>query len=175
VTADRAITKIVLIPITDRAGWVHAEWARKDGSSGQARVYLRLAAAERCAIYSIEVPMPTTALLRDIPLARIEAAANADPLAREWAARALGGEVPELAKAAAARRVKLRAPKKRLLDDAHYQLVADAYRGAVANGLSPAKTLADESGVPQGTVNRWIGESRRRGYLPPGEPGRVTT
>jgi hypothetical protein len=23
-------------------------------------------------------------------------------------------------------------------------------------------------------VNRWIGEARRRGHLPPGEPGKVT-
>ena len=137
-----------------REGWVHTRWNRRDGSSGQTNVYLCLAAAERCAIYSIELPSPTTALLRDIPLARIEAAANADPIIREWAGLAIGPEWAKAATAQAAKRRKLRVPKKPQLDDAHYQLVAEAYRGAVANGLPPAKTLADESGRPQGTVNR---------------------
>ena len=107
-------------------------------------------------------------------LARIKAAANARPWLANgqltgWAASSLSSRRPRRL-----RRVKLRAPKKRLLDDAHYHHVAEAYRGAVGDGLSPAKTLADESGVPQGTVNRWIAESRRRGYLPPGVPGRRT-
>jgi hypothetical protein len=174
-TSNRSITSLELALDQFRPGWVHAEWRRADNSSGQAYVYLRLAAAERCRIYSIEIRVPTTARLRDVPLARIEAAANARPEIRDWAGEAMGEETVERAKTQAAKRVKLRAPKSRRLDDAHYELVAAAYRGAVANGLPPAKTLADESGVPQGTVNRWIGEARRRGYLPPGEPGRVTT
>ena len=59
--------------------------------------------------------------------------------------------------------------------DDFYRQVALAYRRAVAGGRNPGKSLADDSGVPHGTVARWIAESRRRGHLPPAEKGKVTT
>jgi hypothetical protein len=40
--------------------------------------------------------------------------------------------------------------------------------------MNPGKTLAEDTGTPQGTVNRWIAGARVRGYLPPGEPGKVS-
>ncbi|GEM_PF-6993752 len=172
--ASRSVVELRLTPLPDRPGWAEAAWKRRDGTGGRVYVYLRLQAAERAAIYSIEVPAPTTALLRDIPLAKIEAACNANPAIRRLATATMDAETVRLAEREAGRRVKLRPPKRRRLDDDHFRHVADAYRGAVANGLPPAKTLADESAVPQGTVSRWIAEARRRGYLPAGEPGRVT-
>jgi hypothetical protein len=35
-------------------------------------------------------------------------------------------------------------------------------------------TLAADSDTPPGTVDRWIAEARRRGYLPLGEPGKMS-
>jgi len=32
--------------------------------------------------------------------------------------------------------------------------------------------LAEANGVPVSTVHRWVKEARRRGFLPPGRPGR---
>ncbi|MEV0723933.1 hypothetical protein AB0I37_14270 [Micromonospora purpureochromogenes] len=54
-----------------------------------------------------------------------------------------------------------------------YKAVADAYREAVAQSRAVAPTLADEAGVPIPTVHRWIGEARRRGFLPPARKGRA--
>jgi hypothetical protein len=61
-----------------------------------------------------------------------------------------------------------------VLGDTFFEQVAAAYPAAAADGLPPSKTLADDSGTPRGTVNRWIGEARRRGYLPPAELGKVS-
>ncbi len=72
---------------------------------------------------------------------------------------------------------KLKRPPRNKLDDDFYRQVATAYRKAVAAGLPPGDTIAKNSDVPKGTVNRWIAEARKpeRGFLPPGEPGKVTT
>lgn len=57
--------------------------------------------------------------------------------------------------------------------DGFYRAVADAYREAVAQSRAVAPALADEAGVPIPTVHRWIGEARRRGFLPPARKGRA--
>lgn len=54
-----------------------------------------------------------------------------------------------------------------------YRRVAQAYAEAVVTTSKPAKVLAEEAGVPVGTVHRWIREARRRGYLPPARRGRA--
>jgi hypothetical protein len=72
-------------------------------------------------------------------------------------------------------RFRLSRPAKRRLDDDFYADVAIAYMAAVEAGLNPRKTLAADSGTPADTVARWIGQARKRGHLPPGEPGKVTT
>jgi hypothetical protein len=45
--------------------------------------------------------------------------------------------------------------------------VAAAFLEAHALSSSPAKILAQEAGVPVGTVHRWIRDARRAGHLPP--------
>jgi hypothetical protein len=175
-TKERSLTKLELVraTVSGRKGWVEASWERADGSTGDAIARFRKKKAERWYIAQLLVTLPTTARLRDVPLARIEDAANADPGIRKWIEDATDPETLKRAHTAAAKRPKLARSKSRRLDDDFFKLVADAYRGAVANGLQPAKTLADESDSPQGTVNRWIAEARRRGYLPAGQQGRVT-
>jgi hypothetical protein len=175
-TKERALTKLELVPayVSGQPGWVDVRWQRADGSVGDAVAWFRLKKAERWYIARLLVSVPTAALLRDVPLARIEAAANADPRIRGWIEQAAPEEIVKSARRAAAKRPRLKRPKGRLLDDAFYERVGAAYTGAVANGLHPAKTLAADSDTPQGTVNRWIATAREKGYLPEGEQGKVT-
>jgi hypothetical protein len=153
---------------------------RADGSSGEANVRFRYRKAESWYIVEANVvgygaDHPVTAeMMRDVPLARITAAANADPAIHGWLEAGAPADVVKRARSAAKSRPRLERPSRRALDDAFYQRVADAYRGALANGLPPAKTLASDSGAPQGTVNRWVAAARERGYLSETSPGKVS-
>jgi hypothetical protein len=179
-TRERSITKLELTRawVSGKPGRVHARWERADGSHGDVVAYVRLKTAERWYIAQLLVDEPTSALLRDVPLARIqsaiESAIKSDPEMREWIASGVSTETIERASRAAAKRPRLKRPARRRLDDGFYKLVADAYRGAVAHGLPPVRTLAQESDTPPGTVNRWIARARELRYLPEGESGRVT-
>jgi hypothetical protein len=79
------------------------------------------------------------------------------------------------ASGAAARGV--RALPQRGYPDDHYAQVADAYRRAFRRGESghrkPVEIIAAEFGVPRTTAARWVGEARRRGFLPPAQPGKA--
>jgi hypothetical protein len=178
VARERTITKLELIPATvsGQRGWVHARWERSDGSKGEAEAYLRPQTTTRWYIARMQVARPTTHLLQDVPLARIASAVNADPKIREWIELGTDKETVKRMRRAATRRVKLKEPTGRRLDDAFYRRVADAYRSATAHGLPPAKTLAADSETPISTVNRWIAAARapERGYLPRAEPGKVS-
>jgi hypothetical protein len=173
---ERAITQLELIRATviGQPGWVAARWRRADGSTDDATVRLRHKTAERLYIAEFLMVAPTAVRLRDVPLARIEQAINADAKIRVWVEQGTDEQTLTRARSAAAARPRLKRPEGRRLDDGFYQEVAAAYRGAVANGLPPSKTLAEDSDTPAGTVNRWIAAARERGYLPRGEPGRVT-
>ena len=176
-TRERTLTRLDLIPVSysDRGDpWVQARWERSDGSGGRATARFRLKTAERWYIAELRVALPTAELLRDVPLARIEAAVNADPKIREWIEAGTPEDVIRRARRARAQRPRLERPSSRRLDDGFYKRVAAAYTGAVAHGLRPAKTLAADSDTPAGTVNRWIAGARSRGYLSPAEPGKVT-
>lgn len=70
--------------------------------------------------------------------------------------------------------VKLERPATRRLTPEFYRAVARAYTHAVKAGRNPRKALAEASDTPADTVARWIREARRRGYLPPAEPGKVS-
>ncbi|WP_433611576.1 hypothetical protein ACQP2P_44680 [Dactylosporangium sp. CA-139114] len=132
---------------------------------------------------------PSAELLRAIPVGRIEAAANAQ-LAAEGAAGSttpvlnlrarpavapvaedVGWEMvePSLAvvRAAPAESVRLRGRP-----DIFYREVADVYLEYAAASPRPACDLADRHGVPVSTAHRWVKEARRRGFLPPGRPGK---
>lgn len=131
---------------------------------------------------------------------QIEAMANTPLLPREshgpdgrvlvgplvaLAARGAGEDVPMSELRERAQRVKAVAAKKRARrrkplrrpdgtnPDGFYQQVAAAYSEAVLATSKPAKVLAEEAGVPVGTVHRWIREARRRGHLPPARRGRA--
>ena len=125
---------------------------------------MEAAAAERWSIARLLIHAPTARKLQDVPLQRITNAINADAAIQEWIKQGTEPETVELMEHDAARRPRLKRPKsRRELDDGFYRRVADAYRGAVANGLPPAKTLAADSETPPGTVNRWIARARNAG------------
>lgn len=57
--------------------------------------------------------------------------------------------------------------------DGFSALVGAAYREYAPQSRSPAIKIAEEAGVPVGTVRSWIREARRRGKLPPGQKGKA--
>jgi hypothetical protein len=178
-TRERTLTHIDLL--AGPGGWVQASWRRSDNSEGRVFARLRRHRKGRWQVTDLQVPAPTTALLHDVPLARIEIAINVSgPVLETLVERIDEKPSANLAEdfkglyRRMPRQARLERPTSRRLDDAFYRNVGWAYRAAAARGMSPAKTLAQDSGAPQGTVNRWIAEARSRGYLPPGEQGKVT-
>lgn len=57
--------------------------------------------------------------------------------------------------------------------DRFYPLVALAYSEYAAQTFAPAKAIAIEARVPVTTAQRWIAETRRRGFLPPARKGKA--
>jgi hypothetical protein len=173
-------------------GWVL--WSRSvPGTTEGLMVYAKLFApreTDRSEIVELHIRGRnlTTDKLRSIPLGHIEAVATTDPnvtpavdgedpLLMSQAANALGNRANQLLINEAYR--KAREPHKPLTrpdgsnPDAFYQQVAEAYRDVVQTTPKVAKVLADEAGVPVGTVHRWVMEARRRGFLPPARQGRA--
>jgi hypothetical protein len=163
-TRQRAITKLELIRTVHggQEGWVTARWERSDGSKGAAAARFRLKTADRWYIAQLLLSSPTAKLLTEVPLARIEDAANADPEIRKWIMEGSELEFDEQGRFVPGPRPRLKRPKARRLDDRFYVMVASCYRAAVVHGLPPAKTLAEDSDTPQGTVNRWIATAREK-------------
>ena len=162
-------------------GWADVDW--RPGTE----TYVRFALNpdhKTVRIVDLRMPLPATEALRSLPLARIETAANASGLVM----LAFAGQhtldppadVPAFfrksrksyEKATTAGRFLLERPERRRLDDGFYIRVARAYREALALGLNPRPTLARDSHSAIDTVARWVGEARRRGYLPPTTPGK---
>lgn len=131
---------------------------------------------------------PTAELLRSIPVGRIEAAANAQltvvddtivpsgPIPQ----RPAGGQPPrpsphgwETTDPALARERPPVTRGRRRHPDGFYREVARAYHDLALGSSRPAAELAEANGVPRTTAHRWIKEARRRGYLPPGRPGKT--
>lgn len=56
-------------------------------------------------------------------------------------------------------------PARRTLDDVHYRQVANLLTMAREYGLSPREYVADRLSASLPTVDRWIKEAKRRGYL----------
>lgn len=166
-TKKRALTQLELIPAVNAGerDWVEARWRRADGSGGSVFVQLRRKTEHDWYVARLQVAAPTGELLRDIPLARIEAAANASESIRRYVAEGVKAKAPP--------REKLERPAGHRLDEQFYGKVAVAYIDAVTYGLQPAKTLAEDSDTPQGTVNRWIARARELGYLPQTTPGKA--
>lgn len=158
-------------------GWVEATWP---GGKVWARFELDEKSRLR-RLAELRVPEPTVESLRRIPLGRIEAAVRAHSLLQVHLAIRFKEEPPVNLSAAfhgagvsEPRRYRLKRPAARRLEDSFFENVARAYRDAVRRGLHPRKTLAEDTGVAPDTVAGWVLEARRRGYLPPGKPGKVT-
>jgi hypothetical protein len=131
---------------------------------------------------------PSAELLRAIPVGRIEAAANAQLTAGEAArgtahvlstrprpvaapvAEDIGWEMTEPSLAVTRPAAGPARPRGR--PDVFYRHVADVYLTYAQASPRPACDLADEHGVPVSTAHRWVKEARRRGFLPPGRPGK---
>jgi len=61
-----------------------------------------------------------------------------------------------------------------LLTDAFLGDVARAYAAAVSRGeSSPGRAIADQTGKPLATAQRWVLAARKRGHMPPGRTGVV--
>lgn len=129
----------------------------------------------------------TTDKLRSIPLAHLETLANTNPDFRPHIAGTPQHQISEAFEQVVqqANRVMIKEayrkaePRKPLTrpdgsnPDAFYQQVAEAYRDVLQNNRKVAVALAEEAGVPVGTVHRWVLEARRRGFLPPARQGRA--
>lgn len=146
--------------------WVRAKWRDDEGERGEALVMFA-ADGERFRIAVIQVAEPTAQKLRRVPLSRLESAVNVS-----GGFPAVGTE--EAAKRLRRPRYRLKRPARRRLGDAFYANVARAYRDAVARGMHPRKTIVADTGAADTTVAEWIMEARRRGHLPPAEPGKVS-
>ena len=180
-------------------GWVL--WSRVIGGTTEGvTVYAKLYAdkeGDRSEVVELHIKGRnlTTDKLRSIPLGHIEAVATTDPnvtpsnretppAPMSQAANTLGDRADQLLLDSARRKAdeadrKARQTRAQLSrpdgsnPDAFYEQVAVAYRDAVQTTPKVAKVLADEAGVPVGTVHRWIMEARRRGFLPPARQGRA--
>jgi hypothetical protein len=175
---------------TGPAGWLKARW-RREGAPFEETIFARFAAptSERQSwridrlAPSRESRLRLAGLVADAPLYRLEEVVNASDVFREGLLASLHDPEPDdldSAHLAAYRTMpqpKLKRPPRNQLDDDFYRQVATAYRKAVAAGLPPGETMAKNSGIPRGTINRWIAEARdeKRGFLPPAEPGKVST
>lgn len=62
-------------------------------------------------------------------------------------------------------RPDLEPPSRRKLDDVHYRDVAEKLIRARESGESPREYVADLLGASLPTVDRWIKEAKKRGYL----------
>lgn len=80
----------------------------------------------------------------------------------------LGGPTPDVPAV-----VVPQVPDSRPYPDEFYRDVAAAYRAHAMHHRNPSAMIADASGVPITTVHRWVRIARRRGFLPPGQPGKV--
>lgn len=67
---------------------------------------------------------------------------------------------------------RLPTPTGRNYGDHFYQAVATAYSLLAQNVTNPVTTLAEANEVPLSTVQRWVREARRRGYLSAARPGK---
>jgi len=160
------------------------EWRQRHPLFDDVQIRVRIEAHEdgRLGIAELGViGQPTSELLRRIPLGRIEAAANAQlavvddrierapprrrrAVGRPLAGGELGWEVPTAPPVL---------PSGRGRPNAFYREIATRYRTFSHTSRRPAHDIAERYDVPVTTAHRWIKEARRRGYLPPGRPGKA--
>jgi hypothetical protein len=184
-----------LFPTSD--GWY--EWRQEPPLPAGVLVRVAVVPDGRLVLTGLRVEGgPTAELLRSIPVGRIEAAANAQLTVVDDAVvpagmarhRPSGTRVPRASElgwdTVDPGRARERPPMPPRLSrgaepsagrrghpDAFYRNVAVAYLDLAQASSRPAAELAEANGVPSTTAHRWIKEARRRGYLPPGRPGKA--
>lgn len=185
-----------LFPVRD--DWY--EWQQVPPLPAQILVRVIATPGGRLIIGGLQIDgEPTAELLRSIPVGRIEAAANAQliqvdptpsgslsrlrpPSRPHWpgTVRASapapvldGWETTEPAQAADRLNGVVPDDPRRGRPDRFYSDVAAAYLVLAQATPRPAAELAQTHGVPPTTAHRWIKEARRRGFLPPGRPGKA--
>jgi hypothetical protein len=175
-----------LFPVAD--GWY--EWRQEPPLAQSVRVRVGVADGGRLVLTGLHIDgSPSADLLRAIPVGRIEATANAQlsvthhaidtPPVLNVRARPvappvvgdLGWEMVEPA-LAVPRAAPAGSVRSRGRPDVFYRQVADVYLDFAQHSPRPACDLADRHGVPVSTAHRWVKEARRRGFLPPGRPGK---
>jgi hypothetical protein len=165
------------------------EWRQEPPLAAPVAVRVTAGADGRLVLSGLRVDgSPTAELLRSIPVGRIEAAANAQLTVVDDAV-VPGTPARRRARVAPARpsgdggwdtvdpgRAVERpgAPRgHRGHPSAFYREVAKAYLDLAQVSSRPAAELAEANAVPTTTAHRWIKEARRRGFLPPGRPGKA--
>jgi hypothetical protein len=164
------------------------EWRQEPPLAEVVEVRIAVGSGGRLVLCGLRIDgAPSAELLRAIPVGRIEAAANAQ-------LAVVDAEIV----AAAPRSIRERpiAPPESSLDgwdivdpsravtrsadgrsrgrpDVFYRQVADAYLDLSQASHRPASDIAQSHGVPVTTAHRWVKEARRRGFLPPGRPGKT--
>jgi hypothetical protein len=127
-----------------------------------------------------------SATLRELPLGRIEALANSPAIAEDIRAKLHQAPRPGIEPLSPETRARwesrrIISPTPHLLHlavpkgtkpDKFYKEAAELYVQLAKDSRRPAADLAERSGVSVASMHRWIAEARRRGYLPPAEPGR---
>ena len=161
-----------------KGGWLYADWG-----DGSAWVRFALDKNEKLRrIDALHFANPTPAKLRRVPLARIHAAATMRGAGLVQLMLAVGlneqpppemFDEPPRPSLDLTRRHVLKRPSGRALDDAFYDEVAHAYQSALALGLAPRKVMAEDTGVKDATVARWIWEARKHRKLPKTRPGKA--
>jgi len=143
-------------------------------------------------------PTLTGEMLRTIPLASMEAAANGhwrqmlldsigeagavvDKATDKWLTIIGGGHREHMlsigadrAKQIRRQTLRLRIPQGHKRPDGFYARVAEMYLALTESGSRrPAPEIAEANDVPVSTVHRWIAEARRRELLPDGRQGKA--
>lgn len=175
-----------LFPVAD--GWY--EWRQEPPLAQSVQVRVGVSDGGRLVLTGLRIDgSPSADLLRAIPVGRIEAAANAqlavvhesidtppvlNPRARPVLPPVMvdgGWEMVEPV-LAVPRGAAGGGSRSRGRPDVFYREVADVYLDFAQDSPRPACDLADQHGVPVSTAHRWVKEARRRGFLPPGRPGK---
>ena len=176
-----------LFPVTD--DWY--EWRGETPLAATVLVRIAVGEGGRLVLAGLRIDgSPSAELLRAIPVGRIEAAANAqlsvvdevivtNPLVnprvrplRPPAAGADGWETTDPTRAVP-RNQGPDGARSRGRPDVFYREVADVYLDLAQASHRPASDIAAQHGVPVSTAHRWVKEARRRGFLPPGRPGKT--